>query len=130
MNKKCLIFFACGFMLLIAAVSTVNAASITKTLNASNPSTDALEGGKMGTRFYTSIRATSLPNGSPTIMTQAGRKMFNWIWYDSGKGYSYPDTVGTTYILSWDANGTYETRATWENYTSSAPITAVFSIYE
>lgn len=130
MKKGYLIFAIFGIMLLMVATVSVNAASTTKTLNSSNPSTSPLEGGKMGERFYTSVRATSLPNGSPTIMTQAGRKMFGIVWYDSGKGYSYPTSVGTTYTLSWDANGTWETRATWENYTSSAPITAVFSLYD
>lgn len=129
MKKKGLLYSICGITLLMIVVVSVNAASATRTLNSSNPST-TIEGGSMGSKFYTSIRPTSLPNGSPTIMTQAGRKMFNLVWYDSGKGYSHPTSVGSTYTLSWDANGTYETRATWQDYTSSAPITAVFSVYQ
>ena len=82
----------------------------------------------LGTKFYTSISSTSV-SGTPTVETEAGRQMFNLIWYDSGKANIRFTAAGQANVTSWDANGTYNTRATWTNITSGTSISAYFDLY-
>lgn len=82
----------------------------------------------LGTRFYTYISSTSV-SGSPVVEAQAGRQMFNLVWYDSGKAnirFTGPQQSTTT---NWDANGTYNTRATWTNISENTSISAYFDLY-
>mgnify|MGYP005790083599 CR=1 FL=1 len=106
-------------------VMVVNASSATSTLTYNNSVT--VTKGSVGTSFTTSIRANSISK-PVSIKTQAGRKMFNLVWYDSGTATTTVSSTGRTYSTGWSANGTYDTRATWTNQTSSSSINATFSL--
>lgn len=67
--------------------------------------------------------------GSPVVETQAGRRMFNLVWYDSGKYNQTISTLNYYYYCYGSGNGTYDTRATWTNKTSGTKLNANFALY-
>lgn len=83
---------------------------------------------KLGSSFTTRIYASS-KSGTPTVETQIGRKMFNLVWYDSGKYNTTITSSGQYYYAYGSANGTYDTRATWTNITNNSSVSGTFDLY-
>lgn len=115
------------FVACFACVVAVNAASATTTLYNGNSIT--VTKNSVGQSFTTVINATSIYYVSPiSIKTQAGRKMFNITWYDSGTATTSVGMTNHDYPTSWTSHGTYDTRATWTNMTSGGYLDATFSL--
>lgn len=121
-SVSAMLFVAC-----FVCVVAVNAASATTTLYYNN--SIKVTKSSVGSSFTTVINASAIYNVSPIkVKTQAGRKMFNLTWYDSGTASTNVYTTNYDYPTNWTANGTYDTRATWTNMTSGGSVAATFSL--
>lgn len=119
-GKSALLLVSC-----FVCVVAVSAASATSTLSYNNSVT--VTKSSVGSSFTTTINASSISK-TVSVKTQAGRKMFNLAWYDSGTATTSVSATGRNYSTGWSANGTYDTRATWTNQTSGSTIRGTFTL--